>query len=687
MKKVSALILLLSTATLTVSAQKKLYLSQNPRWEEWADSPRVHAVPPEYASQPAIILMDDNTLDYRLEGGQIVKHTTRHRLIKVLDERGVEEFDEVLIPLEHGTRVPVIKARVISPQGVVKYYNFERAFYYTDAEGRYTFLWPLDGVEKGSEVEYLVKEISKNDNFGRVTVQSTLPVATSRFRLSYPKTMELETRSFNGFPKVKPQLQDNRMKYRVELSNIPALMPEKESFYNLRTMAMEYRISYFLNENGEKIKRNSFDSLAHKIHYQNYNFTTGDLAAVNEFLRDLGVRPFGNEEENIRKIENGIKGKITLYPYVDFEERKEVLATDHIRSMSVYSAGYDDEKSTLDTVISKSAASYRSYIKLFAACLTQAGIRHEIGWGWDRTHYRRDLNFESWMGLTKTLIYFPDLKKYLAPTEIYLRYPVIPAEVAGSKGVFDAIPPRGKVTGRLYHIHNINPLTAKDNRHDITASVSFNKAMDAKVDLAHEWTGYPSAGIREELPFVRKENMKKYAAELLEVTDNPEDITSYSFTNDDPATAAGKPLTLYASVNSSTLVNKASSKYLINVGKLIGPQQTLFDEKQRTLPVDIDYPNAARHTITINIPRGYKIANPEVLRMSADYLNGELEKVINFSSDYKLIRDSKNGDRLVITVRESYSQLHFPLIEYQRYRKVFDAAADFNNLALVMVRK
>ncbi|MBX2904643.1 MAG: DUF3857 domain-containing protein [Taibaiella sp.] len=687
MKKVSALILLLSTATLTVSAQKKLYLSQNPRWEEWADSPRVHAVPPEYASQPAIILMDDNTLDYRLEGGQVVKHTTRHRLIKVLDERGVEEFDQVLIPLEHGTRVPVIKARVISPQGKIKYYNFERAFYYTDAEGRYTFLWPLDGVEKGSEVEYLVKEISKNDNFGRVTVQSTLPVATSRFRLSYPKNMELETRSFNGFPTVKPQLQDNRMKYRVELSNIPALMPEKESFYNLRTMAMEYRISYFLNENGEKIKRNSFDSLAHKIHYQNYNFTTGDLAAVNEFLRDLDVRPFGNEEENIRKIENGIKGKITLYPYVDFEERKEVLATDHIRSMSVYSAGYDDEKSTLDTVISKSAGSYKSYIKLFAACLTQAGIRHEIGWGWDRTHYRRDLNFESWMGLTKTLIYFPDLKKYLAPTEIYLRYPVIPSEVAGSKGVFDAIPPRGKVTGRLYHIHNINPLTAKDNRHDITASVSFNKAMDAKVDLAHEWTGYASAGIREELPFVRKENMKKYAADLLEVTDNPEDITSYSFTNDDPATAAGKPLTLYASVNSTTLVNKASSKYLINVGKLIGAQQTLFDEKQRTLPVDIDYPNAARHTITINIPRGYKIANPEVLRMSADYLNGELEKVINFSSDYKLIRDAKNGDRLVITVRESYSQLHFPLIEYQRYRKVFDAAADFNNLALVMVRK
>jgi hypothetical protein len=73
--------------------------------------------------------------------------------------------------------------------------------------------------------------------------------------------------------------------------------------------------------------------------------------------------------------------------------------------------------------------------------------------------------------------------------------------------------------------------------------------------------------------------------------------------------------------------------------------------------------------------------------MNADYLNGELEQVINFSADAKLIKDNKNGDKLVINVDESYNQLHFPLIEYDRFRKVWNTAADFNNVALILTKK
>ncbi len=73
--------------------------------------------------------------------------------------------------------------------------------------------------------------------------------------------------------------------------------------------------------------------------------------------------------------------------------------------------------------------------------------------------------------------------------------------------------------------------------------------------------------------------------------------------------------------------------------------------------------------------------------MSADYLNGDLDNVISFNSNYKLVKDSKNGDKLIITVNESYTQLHFPLTEYERFRKVYNTAADFNNVWLVMAKK
>ncbi len=99
------------------------------------------------------------------------------------------------------------------------------------------------------------------------------------------------------------------------------------------------------------------------------------------------------------------------------------------------------------------------------------------------------------------------------------------------------------------------------------------------------------------------------------------------------------------------------------------------------------YPISFNRKITLNIPKGYKVLNPEAVRMNADYLNGELETVINFSSDYRFIKDNKNGDKLVITVKESYTQLHFPLTEYERFRQVYNTAADFNNVMLVMVKK
>jgi hypothetical protein len=212
--------------------------------------------------------------------------------------------------------------------------------------------------------------------------------------------------------------------------------------------------------------------------------------------------------------------------------------------------------------------------------------------------------------------------------------------------------------------------------------------MDARVDVSHEWYGMSSAGIRTQLPFVRPENMKKYVNGILELTSNPGEVTSYTFSNDDVSNYyTGKPLTLYASATLSSLVNKAGNRYLVKVGSLIGEQEDIYEERQRIMPVDLQYPHSFRRTITINIPKGYKILNPDAVRLNADYLNGNLDNVISFNADYQLVKDNKNGDKMIITVNESYAQLHFPVFEFERFRQVYNTAADFNNVMLVLVKK
>lgn len=689
MKKLTSLIILFSVVALTVSAQKKLYLQQHPRWIEWADTPLVHPVPPEHATQPAVMLINDIGIDYRVEGGYIVKHTTNHKLIKVLDTRGVNTYSTFTIPLNLGTKVSLVKARTISPSGKIQVIDKKRILPRYGKDGKYVIVIPTEGVEINSEIEVLVKEINPCDYFGKIHFQYDIPVAKTRFTISYRKNMVVEGKSYNNFPDIKPEYTNNRNRYLIEMNNIPALLPEENSYYNLRRMAFEYRVSYYLNENREKIKLNTWDNFARINFDKHYKLTSNERKSANNYLSELGVLANSDEVTNIRKIEQGIKKHIALYENVDYEERKEIMAYETIRSMSVHAAGYDKPKDVLDTIISKKSASEYGYIKLFSACLTQAGVAHEIGWAWDKTMFNFDPKFESWLGLgDHPVIYFPNQKKFLSPTNRSVRYPIVTTDVIGSKGLFITIPTKGEVTGKLYKTRRITPLTAQETKHDISAVVSFGKSMDAKVDISHEWYGYQSVGIRSQLPFVRNENMKKYVGEVLELTSNYNNIVSYSFSNEDYSNYyTNTPLTLYASVNVPTLVGKAGNRYLIKAGRLIGNKDNLYPEKKRLLPVDIDYPKSYNRTITIEIPKGYKVLNLEDIRMSADYLNGELDQVIGFSSDYKLIKDTKNGDKLVITVSESYSQLHFPVFEFERYRKVCNTAADFNNLTLVLGKK
>ncbi|RYZ40358.1 MAG: hypothetical protein EOP49_29605 [Sphingobacteriales bacterium] len=81
--------------------------------------------------------------------------------------------------------------------------------------------------------------------------------------------------------------------------------------------------------------------------------------------------------------------------------------------------------------------------------------------------------------------------------------------------------------------------------------------------------------------------------------------------------------------------------------------------------------------ISIVVPEGYKIANPEAVRLKAEHLAGD-KPTMGFISDYKL-----DGNKMEITISEFYNQLIYPLTDIEIYKKVVNAAADFNKVVLV----
>ena len=75
---------------------------------------------------------------------------------------------------------------------------------------------------------------------------------------------------------------------------------------------------------------------------------------------------------------------------------------------------------------------------------------------------------------------------------------------------------------------------------------------------------------------------------------------------------------------------------------------------------------------------GKAIKNPDDLKLNIAYQDRDLTPFL-FKSDYTL-----KGDVLEISIEECYKEIYAPLSRYEDFRKVVNAAADFNKITLVL---
>ena len=164
MKRFTAIALFISAATLNVSAQRKT--AALPRATEWDEHPLVHDVPPNHAHEAALILQQDVNLDFRHEGRTTNVYRTLHRLVKVLDEKGIEQYNKIEIPVGWHTRVPLIKARTILPNGKVKDIAKDMIKVTRNEYGQNEVVIAMEGVEKNAEIELQLNSITPLYFFG-----------------------------------------------------------------------------------------------------------------------------------------------------------------------------------------------------------------------------------------------------------------------------------------------------------------------------------------------------------------------------------------------------------------------------------------------------------------------------------------------------------------------------------------
>ncbi len=646
-------LVILFIAIVSQSFGQKLF-SFNPKAE-------LHAIPKAYEKESAIYLRSDRMVDFAVvnQGGtnQVRKMNKVHWLVKVLDNKGVEAFNTMHLPISEYRTYTNIKARCITSKGKLIEITKDKIRKQKDDAGREEYFIAFEGVDAGSEIEFLLEsEAFVNQLEGQSTFTSNFPILSGTFQLEVPDHLVFEVKGYNGFVDLKTDtlIEKERIQHTISLKNSKPL--PKESYGNSFFLEprVGYRLAYNPGNTGD-VRINSWDDLAQALQRVYFQSDKKDQKRIKKFLNDHKIKRSLPVKDRIVRIEEVIK--------TNFVMSEELASTQ-----------------TIAELIKNKTGNSRMITKLYAACFDLMGVGYSLGLSCNRYEHQLDESFEIWSELDIFLFKFDDLDGYLMPQNVSLRYPLVPLALYGNKAVFCRRNAQHEDASKTKaDIDVIKSLPAIKNSSIMKIDVSFDKKnMDPIVTTQTEYYGLSAAQYRPIFSFIPEKKHKEILMEIAGIKEKEENVRSYGI-KDYELTNIPKevPCVISTTVVSPQWLSKAGPTYLFKVGETIGRQAEMYEEEDpRVLPIDIQFTHHLIRNITIDLMPGYKVKNLDDIIIDKQF--GDY----GFVSSYKI-----KENKLLISIDEYYKRLEFPKEQIESFRSVINAAADFNKVTLVLEKE
>lgn len=618
----------------------------------WEDAPVLHTIDKEYANEAAVYVIDERINEYCIEKSGFFMYRTMHKIVHINNDKGIESFNRIYLPFDEGVEMMDVKARTILPGGKIIEMDKNNIKDWKEDNNVYK-IFALEGLTKGCEVEYYFT-LKKNPSFfGREILSSRIPAMRTHFNLISPEHLIFETKSFNDLPNSKEVVKNEKRYLVIEDNKLNGAEEEKYSMYQAGLKRVEYKLSYNKGRNPQD-RLYTWNECAKKVYDIYTSIDDKEYKKVNALLET--IKPNGSEIEKIIAIENYLK--------------KNFICRENIP---------DDDMGDLGKVIKNKIASQKAMIKIYAGLFTSAGIPFQIVLTGDREDYSIDKNFENWNNTKHFLLYFPSIKKFIAPTEVEYRYPWIPPTWTATNGLFCVGTTIGNFTTA---IGEIRPIPMEDvERSFVNMDVDLKLDQDESMilNVKHTYGGYAAVNYRLPFVFLPAEDQNKVLKDMIKFGTNSENILSHSFENKELEQADPyKPFVINASVKSTNLTENAGEKIIVKIGEVIGEQVEMYQTKPRAFDIDINYPHALIRNIRFTVPDGYTVKNLSDLNINEVYKENDKE-LMGFVSSYTL-----SGNSLIIIIKENYNRVTYAKSLYEAYKKVINAAADFNKVVLVL---
>ena len=545
---------------------------------------------------------------------EVYVYETRHTKTKI--NRINNPLDnEIIISKINVSEIVDVRAKIINQDTIISYGfdEMKKMINSDDSDENYNN-YKLPNLDEGDIVE-IMYTVKKDFNFnGNKIIEESYPILLSKFILienNFKSNIKIYN-SNNSF--VSDIIFDGKKSKQIIFNNLNATANEQYS----TPIANKIKISYQCYENRDDVSQ---------IEYW------GNLVQnVSELFFPKTVNE--KAEEILREIKNG-------YVKIPWNELKIANAIDEYIKNNFVISDEDDPKLN--------------------------DIEYEVAISCNRYFLKFDPELFDPNQLREFLIFLPNQEKYISPNRVEYRVSEAPEDLLGNYGIF--------IDKDLdYYFSEITLFDQDFSQIKKNIEVNISRNLNkTKINESRLFSGYWAITNRNYI-YLSENEKTDFLVDFFTVNglDNKK-VSNYNIKNFDIShNTYNTPLEITSTISTSDLIEEKEGLTYLKIGKVIGLQSNLFDEKERINPIEINFPNSYDYNIKVNIPRGYKIVDFSELNKSKEYISVDGNSTAKFLS-----KATVNGNVLNINIKEYYKELRYSKKRYQEFREVINAAAKF----------
>ena len=572
---------------------------------------------------------------------EVYVYETRHTKTKI--NRINNPLDnEIIISKINVSEIVDVRAKIINQDTIISYsFDEMKKMINSDNSDENYNNYKLPNLDEGDIVE-IMYTVKKDFNFnGNKIIEESYPILLSKFILienNFKSNIKIYN-SNNSF--VSDIIFDGKKSKQIIFNNLNATANEQYS----TPIANKIKISYQCYENRDDVSQ---------IEYW------GNLVQnVSELFFPKTVNE--KAEEILREIKNG-------YVKIPWNELKIANAIDeYIKNNFVISDEDDPKLNDIEYILNNKISNDFSIIQVYSSLFKEADIEYEVAISCNRYFLKFDPELFDPNQLREFLIFLPNQEKYISPNRVEYRVSEAPEDLLGNYGIF--------IDKDLdYYFSEITLFDQDFSQIKKNIEVNISRNLNkTKINESRLFSGYWAITNRNYI-YLSENEKTDFLVDFFTVNglDNKK-VSNYNIKNFDIShNTYNTPLEITSTISTSDLIEEKEGLTYLKIGKVIGLQSNLFDEKERINPIEINFPNSYDYNIKVNIPRGYKIVDFSELNKSKEYISVDGNSTAKFLS-----KATVNGNVLNINIKEYYKELRYNKKRYQEFREVINAAAKF----------